>query len=101
MIVDILPTGKQNRMSLAELQEITGCRDVRKMRKMIADERKQGHVILSDTSGGYWKPENKKEVEAHIRRTEKEAKSLLYALKGAREYLKTTDGQQVEMADAL
>lgn len=100
MIVDILPTGKQNRMSLAELQEITGCRDVRKMRKMIADERKQGHVILSCAEGGYWLPEDRREVERHIARTEREAKSLLYALKGAREYLKTTDGQQVEMAEA-
>ena len=100
MIADILPQGKQNRMSMAELQTATGCRDVRTLRKMISDERKQGHVILSCPEGGYWLPENRAEVEAHIKRTEKEAKSLLYALKGAREYLKAEDGLQVEMAEA-
>lgn len=100
MIVDILPRGKQNRMSLAELQAITGCRNVRTLRKMISDERKQGSVILSCSEGGYWLPEDKKEVEAHIKRTEREAKSLLFSLKGAKEYLKETGGQQVEMAEA-
>ena len=100
MIADILPQGKQNRISFAELQAATGCHDERTLRKMISDERKQGHVILSDPAGGYWLPANKAEVEAHIKRTEKEAKSLLYALKGAREYLKAEDGLQVEMAEA-
>ena len=101
MIVDVLPTGKANRLSLAELKAITGCDSDRKMRKLIADERKQGHVILSCSEGGYYKPEGKGEVEAHIKRTEKEAKSLLYNLKGARDYLKELEDGTGEMQQSF
>lgn len=47
MIKDLLQKGKENRISFDELKELTGCSNERTLRKMIADERRQGVLISS------------------------------------------------------
>ncbi len=94
MIAELLKEGKQNRTSLQEIMSLTGFTDIRAFRKQLADERKQGAIILSCPEGGYWKPENRREVEMYVETMSKEAKSIFYMLKPARQYLKETEEKE-------
>lgn len=88
MIVELLQKGKQNKVSFEYLKQMTGCHDERKLRKMIADERKQGAIILSCAEGGYYLPSSREEVEAYVKTMNKEARAILFSLKHCRQYLK-------------
>ena len=94
MIAELLKEGKQNRTSLQELMALTGFTDIRKFRKQLSTERKQGAIILSSPEGGYWLPSDRKEVEHYVATMSKEAKSIFYMLKPARQYLKDTEKKE-------
>lgn len=94
MIAELLKEGKQNRTSLQELMTATGFTDIRKFRKQLSDERKQGAIILSCSEGGYYKPSSRAEVERYVKMMDKEARSIFYMLKPARQYLKETEGKE-------
>lgn len=94
MIAELLKEGKQNRTSLQELMTATGFTDIRKFRKQLSDERKQGAIILSCSEGGYYLPESRKEVESYVAMMSKEARSIFYMLKPARQYLKDTEKKE-------
>lgn len=93
MIAELLKQGKENRTTFEELMQATGCESERKLRRMIAEERKKGEIILSCHEGGYYLPGNKKEVERYVETMSKEARTLLYTLKHCRKYLRSADGQ--------
>lgn len=89
MIVELLPVGKENAISTADLKNASGIRSVRALRAAVAQERKHGEVILSSKNGGYYRPATEKEIEEFIKTNSKEAKSILYGLRSAKQYLKT------------
>ena len=93
MIKELLKEGKENKISFNHLMQATGSRSERHLRRMIADERKKGAIILSCPEGGYYLPSDRKEVESYIYTMSKEAKSILNTLKHCRKYLKEAEGQ--------
>lgn len=96
MITELLREGKENRKSFRELQQQTGIKDERRLRRVIEIERRQGALILSCASGGYYLPANREEVEQYDRMMRKEAKAILYTLKHCRNYLKTTENYSLK-----
>ena len=93
MIAELLKHGKENKTSFETLMQATGCENERKLRKLIAEERKQGAIILSCSEGGYFLPSNRNEVERYVNTMSKEAKTILCTLKHCKRYLRATDGQ--------
>ena len=91
MIGDFLLVGKKNAISSQRLADLAGCKSVRELQQVIAEERAAGAVILStcENSGGYFlpDPENVGEVKEFIRTLENRGKNTLLALKSARDYL--------------
>lgn len=92
MIEEILERGQPNKKTFEELQILTGCKDSRRLRKIIAAERKAGAIILSSPHGGYWLPEDIEEVERYVSTMTKEAKSIFKAVQPARRYIKAVRG---------
>ena len=57
-VLQYIKRGKANAVTIAHLMEKCGS-SKRDVQKQIRDLRVSGHVILSDTSGGYWLPDLK------------------------------------------
>ena len=74
----------------------------RKLREMIAKERKHGAVILTlnKKPGGYFRPESKEEIEAFIRKMERKGKSTLLAVRSAKRAI-GEDVAQMSLTDYL
>lgn len=56
LILEYIPVGKENRISTAELIQLTGYTS-RRICKDIERARLDGMVILSASGGGYWLPD--------------------------------------------
>lgn len=93
MISELLPTGKDNAVSTKHLCDQTGLNE-RTLRAVVAEERISGAVILS-CNKGYFLPQSRAEVEECVRTLETKGKSILYALKSARRYLRNTANEAV------
>ena len=100
MIEDFLLQGKKNAVSSQRLADLAGCKSVRELQQVIAEERAAGAVILStcENGGGYFlpDPENVGEVKEFVRTLESRGKNTLAALKSARNYLKSCGGEDDE-----
>lgn len=74
-LIELIPEGRENAISKAQLTEITGLSE-RSLRLVVAGERCRGKIILTDCSGtsGYYKPTNTGEVLAFIRSMRKRAR---------------------------
>lgn len=92
-IMQMLPVGKENAMSSEALVEKLGLACKRELQAHIAKERKEGAVILSTTTGGYYQSSDREEVTEFVRTLEKRAKNTMNALKSARKYLRSIEGQ--------
>lgn len=92
-IEEILPEGKENAISAEALCKLIGIPDKRTLQKMIAKERQEGALILSHHSGGYYTSNDRAEVAEFARTLENRAKNTFIALRGARRYLKASEGQ--------
>ena len=103
MIIDLLPRGKENAISTEALLQASGATSVRELRKMIANERKDGKIIASISTGGYYIPNDTKEVEDFVRTLDSKARSIMIALQSARKLLKTTsdENQMVLQSDSF
>lgn len=90
VVLEALQTGKENAISAQELCTYLGLNSVRELQHEIARERKAGAVILStcQSGGGYFLPENDREVRQFIRTLENRAKNTFAALRSARGLLK-------------
>lgn len=86
----ILPTGKASRISTQELENITGLTS-RELRKEIAKARAEGELIMSSTTGGYFLPADRTEVEECYRSLRARGINILKAAKGAFRWLKEAD----------
>lgn len=102
MIVDMLPFGKENAISTADLCNVVGAGSVRELRKMIANERKAGEIIAS-SNHGYFIPSNIKEIEEFVHTLDSKARSIMVALQSARKLLKTAadENQVVLQSDSF
>lgn len=94
-ILDMLPVGKENAISTADLVWLTGCKSARDLQERIAYERNHGAVICSGSGRGYWKPKDRQEIQEFVRTMDARALNTLRAAKSARAALKVPAGQQV------
>lgn len=97
-IMDILPVGKENAIPSQRLADLVGCKSVRELQEIIAEERAAGAVILStaQNGGGYFLPKSTGEVKEFVRTLESRGKNTLAALKSARSFLKSYGGEDNE-----
>lgn len=77
-ISELLPHGQANAVPLRSLVSITGL-DGRKIRLLIAQERREGVPIVSDNSSGYFLAETQVEREAFCRSMRHRAKEIMRA----------------------
>ena len=102
MIVEYLPQGKANAISTHELCQLTGVRDVRKLRSIVAAARNAGEIIASSSAGGYFIPADNNELEEFIRTLDSKARSIMVALQSARKVLKTSEASgQISIAEMI
>ena len=94
-IINLLPVGKENAISTADLVRLTGCKSARDLQERIAYERNHGAVICSGSGRGYWKPKDRQEIQEFVRMMNARALNTLRATKSARAALKIPAGQQV------
>ena len=89
MVEEVLKTGQRNALSPEYLAKRLNLGTVRALQKQVEKERWEGAVILSTSipPGGYYLPENEREVRQFIRTLENRADNTLGALKSARAYL--------------
>ncbi len=90
---EILPEGEDKAMSAAELINILGVRNERELRRCISSARKDGQLICTASTGGYFIPKNKEEISRWVKITSKRAASEFASLRTARTVLKEIDGQ--------
>ncbi len=104
MISEVLRTGKENALTMADLERKTG-RNRRDIQKMIAEERAGGQLILSSTKGrgGYFLPGNAGELREYVRSMEARARATFRACTAARRALKAMEaaeqGGQLSLAE--
>ena len=94
VIESLLPVGKENRISTKQLVNLIGCSSSRELQQLIAEERKNGAVILSATSGGYYKPANRAEMAEFCKSLENRAKNTFVAIRSTKKALSKLEGQQ-------
>ena len=97
-IMDILPVGKENAISTADLVKITGCTSARDLQERIALERNAGAVICSGSRSGYWRAKDRQELLEFVHCMDARAKNTLAATRSAKKALQITEGQ-FEMED--
>ena len=88
-IAPLLPRGKENAISSADLLSMSGLHTTRQLQTQIAAERIMGALILSSTTGGYFSPDygekGKNELTEYIRSLQARALNTLKILKSAKE----------------
>lgn len=98
MIEDFLSKGKSNAIPSQRLADLAGCKSVRELQQIIAEERAAGAVILSTATngGGYYLPGGDKgEVLEFIRTLQSRAENTLCAIESARNYLARIEGDEM------
>ena len=93
MIIECLPKGKENAISTEALCRATGIDNIRMLRAAVAKERKAGEIIASSSKGGYYIPNNAKELEEFVHTLDSKARSIMVALQSARKLLKAADNE--------
>lgn len=85
-LMELLPKGEANAISMAELSRVTGLED-RALRKVIFSNRINGEIIASGIRG-YFIPTTKKELMQYYRRHLSRGKATLATLKATRRKLR-------------
>ena len=94
-LYSLIPYGKKNAITRAELMTKTGMQD-RQIRDIISYIRINSHAICSTSKGaGYYRPANRQELQEFIDETENRAKSTFAILKTAKAELRR-DYHQLE-----
>lgn len=93
-IMNLLPVGKENAISTADLVRLTGCKSARELQERIALERNAGAVICSGSGRGYWRPKDRQEIQEFVKTMNARALNTLRAAKSAKAVLKVPAGQQ-------
>lgn len=92
-IMSLLPVGKENAISTADLVRLVGCGSARDLQERIAYERNHGAIICSGSGSGYWRPKNRQEIQ-EFNTMGARAMNTLRATRSARMALKLPEGQQ-------
>ena len=92
-ILEYIPMGKKNAISVQRLAEISGARSESCLRSDVAELRKAGELICSSPAG-YYKPETRAELDDFINRMEKHAIGVFQAIASARKAQQEMEGQQ-------
>lgn len=79
-IVLLIPEGRENAISRAELKRLTGFSDDRKIRELIKQANKvlafRGKAIISSSGArGYWITENLEEMESYLEESSRRSKT--------------------------
>lgn len=88
-IIQFIPHGKENAVTREELKLLTGLSD-RDIRELITQARRT-HCIINDQDGkGYYQPTKieRPAVEKWLKQESSRAKTVFWAAKGAREFLR-------------
>lgn len=89
-IIDFIPFGRENAISMEELAHRIG-RDKRTARNYVFTARRRGNVICSTCCGngsdGYYLPVSVKEVIPYVRMQQSRIESAKLALKSAEDYI--------------
>ncbi|CUO05169.1 hypothetical protein EAI89_05530 [Eubacterium sp. am_0171] len=93
-IASLLPVGKENAISTADLVKLSGCSSSRKLQQHIAYERNHGAIICSGSGNGYWKPKDRQEIVEFCRIMDARARNTFAATRSAKQALKEPEGQQ-------
>ena len=68
MNIELIPYGKENKISRKKLMELANIQDEKVFNEEVAKLRKK-YIILSDnTTGGYWRSNNKEELQDFIKK---------------------------------
>lgn len=93
-IANLLPVGKENAISTADLVKLSGCSSSRELQQHIAYERNHGAIICSGSGKGYWKPKDRQEIVEFCRTMDARARNTFAATKSAKQALKVPEGQR-------
>jgi biotin operon repressor len=86
-ILSLIPKGKKNGIKMSEIEALLGY-NRRQITDSISRLRRQGVIICSSVYiGGYYKPENKEELEEWLKIEKKRIKTHREALKPAKKVL--------------
>lgn len=100
-IRELIPCGRQNRISTRDLMQKSGITSERKPREEIRRARINGAIIAScKAGGGYFRPETREELRAFVESFSQEGQALFAVLKAARAELGLPEGQEtLELED--
>ena len=97
-IAGILPHGAENAVSSSEVMRLCGISGIRQLWEAIAEERAAGALILSNTTGGYFLPDDgekdREEMQHFVKTARSKALALLRATRSARTALRVMNGQK-------
>lgn len=93
-IEKLLPVGKSNAIRTNELMKMICCSSERELRARIAEERMNGAVICSTSSGGYFLPADRQELLTFCKSMESRARNTFLAIQSARRASNMPEGQQ-------
>ncbi len=92
-VYDMLPEGKENAITTQDLCNRLQLKSSRELRKMVEAERNAGMVILSSTTGGYFKSNKRDEILEFVRITRKKGIHTLASIQSAEKALAVLEGQ--------
>ena len=87
IVFNSLQIGHENAITRAELVQKTGLSD-RMVRDIIAELRREHCICNNQDRRGYYIPKCVEEAEIFLKQEEARAKSIFYALKVARDYVR-------------
>ena len=90
-ISELLPIGRENAIPG---EQLVGCKSIRELQSMIADERNRGALICSGSGKGYWRPKDRKEIERFYQSMTSRANNILTAAQSAKGALEIPEGQE-------
>lgn len=86
LLIDCIPTGKENAVKCSNLAKIFNCHE-REITKAINALRNDGIFICSG-SEGFYKPRDDEDIKSFVRQMQKRVTEIQKAVKPAEEYLK-------------
>lgn len=92
-VYDSLPEGRENAVKSEVLCTKLGLNSVRDLQKQISVERAHGAIILSCSTGGYFRSSDPTEIWKFIQTTERRGRHTLQSTQSARLYLANLTGQ--------
>lgn len=98
LVADFLRMGAENAIHAKELANLVGCGTPRQLQHLVAQERRDGTLILSDTKGGYYLPDTglkgRSEIARYVGAMSRRAARICAVTEGARQALNVLYGQE-------